>query len=78
MTVPVSATPTRVAPFDPICTSAVHNIGALTGSPQILWSVAGATSNAFGRVLVKAAASAATATHTDYSDALTFIAAGVF
>jgi len=78
-TTPVGAAPSRVAPFNGAsCTSTGHDVGALTTSPQNVWTVAGVSQNAFFRLYIKAAISGTVPAHADYSDTLTFVATGTF
>jgi hypothetical protein len=78
-TTPVGQTPVRTAPFNNAsCTSAAHNIGAVTQSAQSIWSVSGASQNAFARIYVKAGISGTVVSHADYADTLTFVATGTF
>ncbi len=78
VTTPVGASPAAVSPFNSACTSAVHNVGALTTSAQNVWNTTGAVANGFFRLYVKAAISGTVPAHTDYADTLTFIATGTF
>jgi len=78
-TTPVGVLPTRISPFNNAsCTSAAHNIGAVTQSAQSIWSVSAASQNAFARIYVKAGISGTVVAHADYADTLTFVATGTF
>jgi hypothetical protein len=77
-TTPVGASPTAASPFSSSCTSAVHNVGALTTSAQNVWNTSGAVANGFFRLYVKAAISGTVPAHSDYSDTLTFVATATF
>lgn len=77
-TSPAGATPAAAAPFNGTCTTSNHSVGALTSSAQNLWTVSGASQNAFARIYVKASVSPATPAHADYADTLTFLAAGTY
>lgn len=72
-TTPTGASVTRSSPFDGTCTTSGHAVGAVTTSPQNLWTVSGPVQNAFGRVYVKAAIDGTIIAHDDYTDTLTFI-----
>jgi hypothetical protein len=77
-TTPVSATPAATSPFNSTCTAAAHSVGALTTSPQSIWSVPNASQNAYFKIYVKAAISGTVPAHTNYADTLTFVATGTF
>jgi hypothetical protein len=77
-TTPTGSTPVAASPFNGTCTSTDHNIGALTTSPQTVWSIAGASQNAYFRLYVKAGVSGTVPAHNDYTDSLTFVATGTF
>jgi hypothetical protein len=77
-TTPISASPTAVGTFASSCTASAHSVGALTSSPQTIWNVSAASSNAYYKILVKAAISGTVPAHSDYADTLTFIATGTF
>lgn len=78
-TTPVGSAPTRTSPFNGAsCTSSGHDVGALTTSPQNVWTVASVSQNAFFRLYVKAAISGTVPAHADYADTLTFVATGTF
>jgi hypothetical protein len=79
VTIPVGVLPTRISPFNNAsCTSAAHNIGAVTTSAQSIWSVSAASQNAFARIYVKAGISSTVPASASYSDTLTFVATGTF
>jgi hypothetical protein len=77
-TTPVGAAPARSSPFNGSCSTSGHAVGALTTSPQTVWSVTDPTQNAFVRIFIKAAISSGTPPHTDYTDVLTFIATATY
>jgi DNA-binding beta-propeller fold protein YncE len=78
-TTPAGATPSRSSPFNGAsCTSSGHDVGALTTSAQNIWTITGASQNAFARLYVKAAIGATTIAHNDYTDTLTFVGTGTY
>jgi len=77
-TTPTGADPTAQSPFDSACTTAAHNVGALTTSAQPLWTISGPTQNAFARIFVKAAIAPGTPAHSDYTETVTFIATATY
>lgn len=77
-TTPAGATPTATAPFASACTTAAHNVGALTTGAQSIWSVSAAVQNGYFKIYVKAAISGTVPAHADYADTLTFVATGTF
>ncbi len=77
-TTPVGSAPTDTSPFSNTCTNAVHQVGGLTTGAQNIWTLAGASQNAFYRIYVKAAISGTVPAHSDYADTLTFVATGTF
>ena len=77
-TTPVSASPLASSPFASTCSTSAHNVGGLTVSAQNLWTLATSSQNAFARLFLKAAISATTPAHNDYTDTLTFVASGTY
>jgi hypothetical protein len=77
-TTPVGADPTASSPFSSTCNTSNHNVGALTTSTQTVWSISGASQNAFARIFMKAAIAAATPAHDDYTETLTFIGTATY
>jgi hypothetical protein len=74
----LGASPSAVSPFDGSCSTSSHQVGGLTTSPQVVWSISGPAQNAFARLFLKAAISTSTNAHNDYTDTLTFIATGTY
>lgn len=69
----------KVAPYNGSCTKTVgHAVGVVDTTNRILASSTGVLQDGTAEVLVKAAISATTPAGNDYSDVLTFIAAGTF
>ena len=77
-TTPVSASPLAASPFASTCSTSAHNVGGLTASAQNLWTLSPSSQNAFARIFLKAAISATTPAHNDYTDTLTFVASGTY
>jgi hypothetical protein len=78
-TTPVGTSPTRVSPYNGAsCTASGHDVGALTTAAQNVWTLSGASQNAFFRLYIKAAISGTVPAHNDYADTLTFVATGTF
>jgi hypothetical protein len=77
-TTPTSASPVAAGPFGGSCSTASHEVGGLTASPQSVWSVSSAAQNAFVRLFLKASISSSVVSHNDYADTLTFIATAVY
>src|SRR3989344_5873752 len=78
VTTPVGATPLASSPFASSCSTSAHNVGGLTSSAQNLWTLSTSSQNAFARLFLKAAISATTPAHNDYTDTLTFVASGTY
>jgi hypothetical protein len=55
------------------CGTTAHQVGLMTTSDKVFWRTASPTQNAFSRAFLKAAISALTEAHDDYTDTLTFI-----
>ncbi len=72
------ATFTAVSPFASTCDATTHQVGGLTTSAQNILTASSAINVAKAAVRVKAAISALTPAHNDYTDTLTFIATGTF
>ena len=69
----------KTAPFAGTCTKiAGHDVGGLTAGAQTILGSVGQLKGGSAEVLVKASMSPATASATDYSDSITFIATGFF
>ncbi|MEA3249235.1 MAG: hypothetical protein U9Q03_02665, partial [Patescibacteria group bacterium] len=77
-TTPTGASPTAQSPFSSTCNTTTHNVGALTTSAQSVWTINGASQNAFARVFIKAAIASDTPAHSDYTETLTFIATATY
>ena len=75
---PAGADPVDQAPYSSACDTTTHNVGALQTSAQSLWTLSGASQNAFARIFVKAAVATTTPAHSDYTDTLTFIATATY
>lgn len=65
-------------PFNGTCDASNHQVGALTTSDQAIFSATGTLTNAYGDVLLKAAATTVTKAHLDYADTLTFIVTATY
>lgn len=69
----------KTSPFDGSCTKTNgHSVGAVSATPATILAASGELEEGTAEVLVKAAASATTPAHQDYSDTLTFIMTATF
>jgi len=70
---------TAQSPYDGTCnTGAGHDVGILQATAQTIFSASGPISGAYGDILTKAAISATTAAHDDYTETITLIITGTY
>lgn len=77
-TVPAGNAPTSSSPYNVTCTASTLTVGLLDGTGRPVMTVLGPVGNAYERLFIKAMIDATQEAHNDYTDTLTFLAAGTF